>query len=275
MRLHFLGTASGLPTPVRMGQTTILEIDGSLHILDAGDGASSLLARSGLSHLDVRSIVISHMHGDHHCGLLQLVKTMMHLKKRDPLLVYLPGEGISPLQTLLESSYLVPEWLGFEIVWIPVDPQNPQSLGPGVEVQAFANEHLAKTRERAQALSRIPAGWRYQSYSFVVEAKGVRIAYSGNLQASLKEMHPYAAGVDVLISELAHLAPLDSLEALEMLRPRHAIFAHFHRMWDDPQNWDRGGLTRLAQGLPGVSVWITKDGDVFEIDDEGRLSRLG
>lgn len=275
MRLYFLGTASGLPTPVRMGQTTVLEIDGDLHILDAGDGASSLLARSGLSHLAVRSVTISHMHGDHHCGLVQLIKTMMHLKKKDPLIVYLPEEGIPALQAILEASYIVPEWLGYPIHWIPIDPHRPISLAPGVEIRAVANEHLANTRVKAQELARIPSGWRYQSYSFLLGAKGLEFAYSGNLKSSLKEMHPFAAGVDVLISELAHIAPEDAYEALEILRPRHAFFAHFHRVWDDKRNWEQGGLTRLAQGLDGVSVWIASDGDVYDIDDTGRVSRAG
>jgi len=274
MKLHFLGTSSGLPSPVRYSQTTVLEIDPQhLYILDAGDGASGRMFRLGLDHNSVRGIVISHMHGDHYCGLVQLLKSMMHLGRRAPLIIYLPSEGIEPLQRLLEASYLIPELLRYPVHWLAIEPGetvnlNATSEGQPLAVRAFANGHLDHYRSKAAALGReVP--WKYQSYSFHIETGGVTLGYVGNLHRRLAEVDPELRGVHALIAELAHLRPPECLEALESLKPRHAFFAHFAPEWDDRSNWEPGGLNKLARGIEGVAVWLTEDGDAFEFGDDG------
>jgi len=274
MRLHFLGTASGLPSPVRYSQTTVLErAPDDLYILDVGDGASGRMLRQGLDHNSVRGIVISHMHGDHYCGLVQLLKTMMHLGRRAPLIIYLPSEGIVPLQNLLDASYLIPELLDFPIRWLPIECDsevnlNPEEDGQAFKVRAFANKHLDHYRAWAQKRGReVP--WKYQSYSFHIDAGGPRIGYVGNLHRKLGEVDPEFRGVEALISELAHLRPPECLDALSRLRPRHAFFSHFNMEWDDRANWEKGGFSRLAEGLDGVQVWMTEDGDIYRWDASG------
>lgn len=276
MRIHFLGTASGLPTAVRFSQTTVLEIDPkATYLLDVGDGASGLVFRKGLEHDAVRGIIISHMHGDHYCGLVQLLKTMMHLGRRSPLTIYLPSEGIAPLQSLLDASYLTPELLRYPIRWTPIECDvdvdlNAEGEGEAVVVRAVANQHLDHYRTTAASMARnVP--WQYQSYSFHIAARGWHVAYLGNLHRHLGEADPEFRGADVLISELAHLRPTECLEALGRLRPRHAIFSHFNREWDDRNHWEPGGLTRLAEGLEGVDVWVTEDGDTFALDGSGAV----
>lgn len=260
MEIYFLGTASGLPTPRRFSQTIVFNADGELHVLDVADGASSLLCRHGLDHKAVRSVVISHMHGDHHGGLIQLLKTMMHHGRKAPLLIYMPGEGIAAYQRILEACYLIPQWLGYDIEWRPICDAEPIELSPTVTVRAIANDHLHPFRVRAQSLHDVPGTWRFESYSFLLGTKGLTLAYSGNLNRSLFEMQPYATGVDVLICELAHLEPADTRQALEALRPRLAIFTHFNPRWDD------GRVQALQEPLQGIDVRLAEDGDVYDLN---------
>lgn len=262
MEIHFLGTASGLPTPHRFSQTIAVKVDDALHLLDVADGASGLLCRHRLNHSAVRSIAISHMHGDHHSGLVQLLKTMMHHGRRAPLLIYMPQEGIPAYDAMLEACYLLPEWLGFPIEWRAIEAGVATALDDGVTIEAIANEHLRPFRRRAASLKEQPALWRFESYSFKLHAKGRTIAYTGNLDASLLELDPFGRGADLLISELAHLDLEESIEALRALRPKIAIFTHFHPKWD--------GLERerlvAARAPQGVTMYLAEDGDVYDID---------
>src|SRR5690606_3458827 len=116
--------------------------------------------------------------------------------------------------------------------------------------------------------------WKYQSYSFQIEAGGQRLGYVGNLRRRLDEVDPEFRGFDAIISELAHLHPLECLEALSRLLPRHAFFAHFNSKWNDPESWESSGLTRLAQGLDGVRVWLAEDGDTYEFDGKGDVEKV-
>jgi len=260
MKIHFLGTASGLPTARRFSQTIALEIDGELHILDVADGASSLFFRNGLDHGAVRSIVISHMHGDHHSGLIQFLKTAMHLGRKKPLLIYMPGEGIAPYRKILDACYLIPEWLGYEIEWRPIQAGEKLFVAPTLSIRPFANEHLQPFKAKAQAAKAAPSWWRYESYSFLLDCEKITLAYSGNLRKSLFEMEPFATGVDALVCELAHLDPEECRKALIAMRPRLAFFTHFGPRWDD------GVVNALQDPIPGVGVYLAKDGDVYHLD---------
>jgi len=262
LEIYFLGTASGLPTPQRFSQTIAVKLGERLHLLDVADGASSLLCHHELDHCAIRSVVISHMHGDHHSGLIQLIKTMMHLGRRDPLLVYMPQEGIEAYSTMLEACYLLPQWLGFPIEWRAIETGAKAQLDDEVFIEAMANEHLRPFRRRAAALEKLPPAWRFESYSFKLHAQGLVLAYTGNLDVSLLEIDPFGRDADVLITELAHLDLEPSFEALRTLQPKIAIFTHFHPKWDDKER-DRLIST---QGPQGVEVYLAEDGDIYHID---------
>lgn len=253
MHLHFLGTASGLPTAQRASQTIALETDaGDLVLLDVADGASHLLLRQGLDHARVTDLVISHMHGDHHSGLTQFLKTAMHHKRTAPLRLFAPSEGLEALQAYLRASYLVPEWLGYEIQWTAI--QAEQALAAGGRLLAEGNEHLARVRRRAAALAEVPAAWAYQSYSFVLEVGGLRLVYAGNLDLRASEIDAMAADADLVIMELAHLRH-DTL-AEDIARWRGPVLlTHLHPSYDGERQ------DELLQWLAGqTKAVLTQDG---------------
>ena len=163
LTFRFLGTASGLPEVDRFGQTTVVTNDapgGRIEhvLLDAGDGAASLLMRHRYDLLAIRSIAISHMHGDHHGGFVQVVKTMMHLNRSDDLVVLAPDEGIEGLRHYLELSYLIEEMLGFHIDWVPLSQcaDNPIEIAADISLTAFSNNHLRHARERLAGRTDLP-----------------------------------------------------------------------------------------------------------------------
>ena len=71
----FLGTGSALPSKYRSVSAIWLRIDGMGNgvLLDAGEGTYGQMARLGLSVDAVRCVWISHMHADHHLGLVRVI----------------------------------------------------------------------------------------------------------------------------------------------------------------------------------------------------------
>lgn len=258
MRLHFLGTSSGLPTAQRASQTIALETDaGALVLLDVADGASYLLLRQGLDHADVTDVVISHMHADHHSGLAQFLKTAMHQKRTAPLRLFAPAEGISALQAYLTASYIVPEWLGYQIEWLAIEPE--QRLGAGGTLLAVHNEHLARVRPRAAALAAAPASWTFESYSFVLELGEFRLVYAGNLDKRASEIADLAADADAVIMELAHIKH-DTLEQDIAQWRGPVLVTHIHPSYDGERRQE------LLDWFAGQSkAVLMEDGAAYEL----------
>ena len=67
--VHWLGTASGMPTRERNVSCLVLRVGKRLLLLDAGEGAQLSLIRSGFSLASVDAAFITHVHGDHVFGL--------------------------------------------------------------------------------------------------------------------------------------------------------------------------------------------------------------
>jgi ribonuclease BN (tRNA processing enzyme) len=272
MRVTVLGTASGLPARERYGQTVVVTVgeDPRHYLLDAGDGASSLLFRSGFEHSRVRGVFISHMHGDHHGGLVQVMKTSMHVMKREELTVLAPGEGIAPLQAYLHASYLFPDWLTYPVHWVSLAeaPGQPLEWGEGVTLTAYANDHLAYARQKLANESGA-RGRTFESYSAVLEAEGKRMVYSGNLNGprGTDELAPFVEPCDLLITELAHVDPVELGRFLAGRAIRHTVVTHFHPRWDAVPSEDVRALILEGAGEDGPRGRLTLavDGEEFEV----------
>ncbi|MBA3943134.1 MAG: MBL fold metallo-hydrolase [Herpetosiphonaceae bacterium] len=266
-----LGTASGLPAHHRFGQTIILTQhtpdEGESHlILDAGDGASSLLMRHGYDHRRIRSIFISHMHADHHAGLIQLLKTCMHLEKRDELIILAPAEGIPAFKAYLDASYLFEEWLGFPIRWLPLT--GLVELPGGGMLRAYPNAHLSWVSQRVTEIPRLrDRTYAAESYCAVYEFAACRVVYAGNLHGpqGSDEMAPFVEPCDLLIAELAHVDPVELGRFLAGRAIGNTVVVHFHPRWD--QVADAEIRERIyagaGEGTIRGDVSLAHDGDRF------------
>ena len=92
MRVIFLGTSGGLPTPRRSLPSVALLREGEMILFDCGEGAQSQIMRKGLGFGRLTKIMISHLHGDHLSGLMGLLMTLTLLERTAPLDLYGPGE---------------------------------------------------------------------------------------------------------------------------------------------------------------------------------------
>lgn len=283
MEICTLGTASGLPTAERGGQTIVLTLEGERaaaggpesaskppqhFILDTGDGASSLLARHGYDHRHIAGIFISHMHADHHGGFAQVLKTCMHLNKQDELVVLAPAEGIEPLKAYLSASYLFDRFLGFPVRWISLaDCIGHEVELPGrLTLRAHPNEHLAWFRRQVSQWSEPPPRpCTFESYSAVLAHTGTRVVYSGNLNgpAGADELAPFVEPCDLLIMELAHVDPVKLGGFLAGREIGHTVVTHFHPKWDGCADEEIMALIQRGAEPSGIRGRVTLPRDGF------------
>lgn len=273
LQIVFLGTASGLPTASRFGQTIVLEAPAehdtsSLCLLDPGDGASSLLAQHGFDHRQISTIFISHMHADHHAGLPQVLKTCMHLGRRDEITILAPGEGISAIQGYLDASYLYESLLPYPIRWMALGDcvGEVTQLSGDIRLQVYPNSHMAPFRQRLQDG---PNSNRhlYESYSAVLSGEFGRLVYAGNLNGpkGSDELAPIAEPCDMLIMELAHVDPVELGRFLSGKEIGRTVITHFHPKWDavSDEAIHARIISKIDASTVRGTVILARDGDRF------------
>lgn len=202
MKFHFLGTCAGTaPRPDRHHASFTITINDRVYWFDAGEGCSFTAHNLGVDLLCVNKIVISHTHMDHIGGLANLLWNIRKLtfvqKKKtrfDTIDLYLPVlesyEGISMLLKNTEGNFVK----DFEIC--------AHKTTEGVlfddgfmKVTAVHNSHLLR-QETDMPLS----------FSFLIEAEGKRIVYTGDIGEYTDLDELVKEPVDLLITETGHFS---------------------------------------------------------------------
>lgn len=103
MRVIFLGTSGGIPTPRRNLPAVAVLRDGEMMLFDCGEGTQMRLMRKAVGFARLTKIFISHIHGDHLSGLPGLIMTLNLLGHEPPLTIFGPPE-IGPFIRSLERD---------------------------------------------------------------------------------------------------------------------------------------------------------------------------
>lgn len=104
MELNILGTASQLPTAERNHGGYLLRWQGQNILLDPGEGIQRQCVKGGLSVPAIRTICISHFHGDHCLGLPGIIQRISLAKVTEPVTIIYPRTGENFLKRLLTCS---------------------------------------------------------------------------------------------------------------------------------------------------------------------------
>ena len=90
MRIVFLGSSHGVPEPNRRCSSMLLEIGERYYVMDMGCSVIEDLVTRNIRVEDIKSIFVTHMHGDHTDGLVHFVDLCSwYYKNADPE-IYLP-----------------------------------------------------------------------------------------------------------------------------------------------------------------------------------------
>ena len=216
--LVFLGTGAAIPSKYRNVSAILLRVPGAgAAVLDAGEGTlGQLRRRLGAAAADgalaeLRLAWISHIHADHHVGLVSLLarrRALLGGAAAPPLLVVGPW----PLNRWLTAYQAAVEPLSFRFVDL-VDTTAARMAAPRGPAAAVAAAAAALGLSR---LVSVPVTHCAHSYGIVLEgatspggADPWKIVYSGDTRPC-DALTQAAAGATVLIHEATFEDALES-----------------------------------------------------------------
>ena len=223
MKIHFLGTCSGTePMPDMHHCSIVFEIDGVYYWFDAGENSShTAMTKMGIDLSRIRSIFISHPHIDHVGGLANLLYTLNKLVWRgfahidDKVSVFLPSEELFSTVTALAFGSRKTFHLAM----------NNFTVKDGI---LFEDENIKVTARHTTHLGEDgSSGWH--SYSYLIEAEGKKVLFSGDVGSFADLDEQLDGGVDILIMETGHHKVYDVLEYAKSRNVGKLFFNHHGR----------------------------------------------
>ncbi len=250
MKIRFLGTGHGVATAERSCSSTMLEVNGAVYVIDAGGPLLELLLKAGKTPVDVKAVFITHNHADHMAGLYGFLDVVNWYYKKAILKVFTPeqrvGEILSDLLSFVGDRPVDEDRIGWNTV-----KEGMFYEDENIKITAYPTAHLKKFGRPA--------------YSFLVEAEGKKIVFSGDISQWLEEGdYPVVAmtdETDLMVCEFAHFTPEQVEEYMKKTKTKQFWFNHV----GNSKNIDRFEAIRQMEGKYQYPVYAAQDGDEIEL----------
>lgn len=256
LKVHFFGTRSGTEPMEGMHHTSLaLEVNGVYYFIDAGENCADSSYLSGVDHLKIKAVFITHPHMDHVGGLAGLfwnIRKLTRISDRRPIdgkiNLFLPAldtwDGIDKLLRTSENDYDS----AFDII-VKRTKDGLLYEDENIKVTAFHNHHMQAEEGK---------GWL--SYSYKIETEGKRIVFSGDVRDMQDLEDVIDDGCDLLMVETGHHKVLKVGEYIDTKKIGKVIFTHHGREIIN----DRSGAQEKIDTFKTPAV-IAYDGMVEEI----------
>jgi ribonuclease BN (tRNA processing enzyme) len=201
-RLITLGTVAGPPPrPHRAQFSNLLIVNGTIYVIDAGDGVARRIAKAGFNVRDVGIVFITHHHDDHTAGLGTLMSAAWDNQRTKPINVYGPPRTEELVKAAVQYFTISADiriadggrTIPIEQLFFGHDVGSGVIYKDGnVKVTAIENTHFGFHKGAA-------AG-KHKSYSYRFETPSRVIVFTSDTGpfAGLVE---FAKGADLLVAE--------------------------------------------------------------------------
>jgi ribonuclease BN (tRNA processing enzyme) len=201
-RLITLGTVAGPPPrPHRAQSSNLLIVNGTLYVIDAGDGAARRIAKAGFNVRDVGTIFITHHHDDHTAGVGTLMSAAWDNQRTKPINVYGPPQTEELVKAAVQYFTISADIRiadGGRTI-----PIGQLFFGHDVGTGVIYNDDNIRVRTIENThfdFQKIPASARQKSYSYRFETPGRVIVFTGDTGPN-EALVELAKGADLLVSE--------------------------------------------------------------------------
>ena len=251
MKIRFLGTSHGVPTPGRHCQSILIETDKGACLIDAGAPVMDILINDGYDLNKIKAIFVTHMHSDHMSAVPDIVCLASWYYTDMSFKVYLPEQrGIDAIRDYCAVRLFGEYKKDYEDIAKRITyhlfSEGAVYDDGGMKVSAFPTEHMYTTTGIA--------------YGFLVEADGKKVYVTGDMHSSLKDFGEflYEEKVDLLITECAHFDPVLLCGKLKKCKADTVAVIHVF----PPRRYDE--LKNQEKEL-GLRMIYPKDGDEYEL----------
>ncbi|MCD6506103.1 MBL fold metallo-hydrolase [Candidatus Poribacteria bacterium] len=251
MKITFIGVSSCIPD---RGMDTACFVINGRHLVDTGWGAVLKMREYGIDPLEIRSVILTHLHQDHYIGLPQFLfyRALRGRRRTDlaPLHVIGPQEHLARvLKAALDFLQIsrFPE-LKEEYTLMPLNPGEDFELD-GLHFETRAARHVSGEGVPEQALA----------YKVVERAGGSGFVFTGDTS-----FHPpiaeFAKGMQLLIHDAAHTSARDAAMIAKMAGVERLFLIHYSQEQADRL------LTEAREVFP--DTFLAREGETLMLAGE-------
>lgn len=194
MRITVIGSSHGVPEPKRKCTSILVEVGENRYFIDMGTQSIEELITRRLPVESVKSIFITHMHGDHTDGLLSFLDLCSWYYQNAHPIIYLPDK-VNESVAAIHAWYRCTE--GSKMRDFDFRPVNAGLM--------YEDEAIKITSYRTYHTGR--------SFAYLLEAEGKRVLFTGDLQNPQVDFPKTVLEkpLDIAICECAHFPATDYL----------------------------------------------------------------
>ena len=245
IKITFLGTSHGVPSDTRCCSSTLIDVNGSLYLIDGGAPVTDLLLRRHTDLSKIKALFTTHCHGDHVYGFIQFISMCNWGITNPDFDIFFTEQNA--IDSFKNTIALLDEPVHEERLRFHLESAGTVYDDGNVKVTALPTKHLENEGR--------------PSYALLIEADGKKIVFSGDLSHGLQRndfpQYVLENEVDFMQCEAAHFR-LDQLSPyLEKCRTKQLCFTHFSE--------NKTSFIKAIGTKFGYPVYAAEDGDTITL----------